>query len=213
MYKLLLPCQCITAFDRVKICIDLRLHGKTIEFEIIDMLYNGTLEEPKLFVKKKMENKRLLQVACSKPFTSMLKELENANTDEWERELSEGMITGDIIPTDKAELEAEKEQTWETFEKSEQDIEEEPFEARIGSNIYTNCWIEQHKLPPGLNALYIKDDRLIIDVTGKFMADTGFLGYIDIHNIVQCLIKIRDLNHVYFNVAMAIEVATVCVSI
>lgn len=197
------------AFDRIKICIDLRLHGEAIEFEIMDMLYKGTLEEPKSFVEKKMESKRQLQVACNKPLTSMLKEIDSEEIDEWEKELCEGMITGDIIPTDEAELEAEKEQSWETFEKREQEIEEEPFEARIGKNIYTNCWIEQHKLPLGLNALYIKDDRLIVDVTGKFMADTGFLGYIDIHNIAQCLIKIRDLNHVYFNVAMAIEVATV----
>lgn len=197
------------AFDRIKMCIDLRLHGETIEFKIMDMLYNGTLEEPKSFVEKKMESKRQLQVACSKPLTSILKKLDNNELDEWEKELCEGMITGDVISTDKTEPEAEKEQEWEVLGVSEQDIEEEPFEARIDRNIYPNCWIEQHKLPLGLNALYIKDDRLIIDVTGKFMADTGFLGYINIHNIAQCLIKIRDLNHVYFNVAKAIEVATV----
>lgn len=113
------------------------------------------------------------------------------------------------IELKEAEATAEEEQEMELIEESKQNIEEEPFEARVGSNIYPNCWIEQHKLPLGLNALYIKDDRLIIDVTGKFMADTGFLGYINIHNIAQCLIKIRDLNHVFFNVAKAIEVTTV----
>ena len=153
----------------------------------------------------------------------MLRELDRSEIDEWEKELCESMITGVIIPTDEAEPEAEttaekepeaeataeEEQEMELIEESKQNIEEEPFEARVGSNIYPNCWIEQHKLPLGLNALYIKDDRLIIDVTGKFMADTGFLGYINIHNIAQCLIKIRDLNHVFFNVAKAIEVTTV----
>lgn len=197
------------AFDRIKMCIDLRLHGEAIEFEILDILYKGILEEPKSFVEKKMESRRQLQVACSKLLPSMLKKLDSNEIDEWEKELCEGMVTGDIIPTDEAEPEAVKTQTWEVLEESEQEIEEEPFETRIGNNIYPNCWIEQHKLPLGLNALYIKDDRLIIDVTGKFMADTGFLGCIDVHNIAQCLIKIRDLNHVHFNVAVAIEVATV----
>lgn len=211
------------AFDRIKMCIDLRLHGEAIEFEILDMLYTGTLEEPKSFIEKKIERRRQLQIACSKPLTSMLRELDRSEIDEWEKELCESMITGVIIPTDEAEPEAEttaekepeaeataeEEQEMELIEESKQNIEEEPFEARVGSNIYPNCWIEQHKLPLGLNALYIKDDRLIIDVTGKFMADTGFLGYINIHNIAQCLIKIRDLNHVFFNVAKAIEVTTV----
>ena len=93
------------AFDRIKICIDLRLHGEAIEFEILDMLYKGTLEEPKSFVEKKMESRRQLQVACSKLLPSMLKKLDSNEIDEWEKELCEGMVTGDIIPTDEAEPE------------------------------------------------------------------------------------------------------------
>lgn len=161
------------AFDRIKICIDLRLHGEAIEFEILDMLYKGTLEEPKSFVEKKMESRRQLQVACSKPLLSMLKKLDRNEIDEWEKELCEGMITGDIIPTDEAEPETEKEQAWEVLDKSEQEIEEEPFEARIGKNIYPNCWIEQHKLPLGLNALYIKDDRSYLVKEGNVYENNG----------------------------------------
>ena len=41
----------------------------------------------------------------------------------------------------------------------------EPLQKRKGKNEYPNCGISQERLPTGLNAIYIKDDYFIVDIT------------------------------------------------
>lgn len=207
------------SFDRIKMCIDLRVYGEVIGFKIIDMMCRGKLGEPKTFLEQKMENQRKLHVASRKPVNNLLSLLNTSTiTDEDIDEIANNMIIqeyteqDDTVTTDSVtrlpapEQESEPE---EDFLPDDFEDEEEPLPEHIGKNFYPNCWIEQQKLPLGLNAFYIKDDLLIMDITGKFMASNGFLGLISVNNIAQCLRKIRDLHHVYFDVAKAIEIITV----
>jgi len=46
----------------------------------------------------------------------------------------------------------------------------------------------------GINNVYIQNDILVIDITGKLMAKYGELGLININNIDKCLKKLQNLN-------------------
>lgn len=190
-------------FDRLKLCIDLRLYDEAIEFEIVDMYQLCVYNEPKTFIEKKMNiQRKLQQVTNNDNVVKLLEKLDMACTDNDIDEIVASMTTGNIL-AEEPEFEPEE------VVPDKIDDEEETYPERIGRCRYLNCWIEQQKLPMGLNAFYIKDDRLIMDITGKFMASTGNLGLIKIHNIIDCLKKIMELNYVRFNIAKAIEIATV----
>lgn len=190
-------------FDRLKLCIDLRLYDEAIEFEIVDMYQLCVYNEPKTFIEKKMNiQRKLQQVTNNDNVVKLLEKLDIACTDNDIDEIVASMTTGNIL-VEEPEFEPEE----VVLDKI--DNEEETHTERIGKCRYLNCWIEQQKLPLGLNAFYIKDDRLIMDITGKFMASTGNLGLINIHNIIGCLNKIMELNYVRFNITQAIEIATV----
>lgn len=161
-------------FDRLKICIDLRLYDKKIEFELKSLVNMNHPEKKESYLKKKIVTNRHIKVMFSD-------NPENA-------------------------VDVDRDDYLEDYDLDEMD---EPLPKRKGESIYPNCGIPQKALPTGLNAIYIKDDYLIIDITGKLMADKGYLGYINAHNIAQCLGKIRDMGYVYFNVAQAIPIATV----
>lgn len=66
-----------------------------------------------------------------------------------------------------------------------------------------------YKKTIGLNNLYIQHGRLVIDITGKFMANVGYLGKIDRDNIRGCLQRILDLHVISFDIDKLLEVARV----
>lgn len=203
------------SFDRLKLCIDLRLYDETIEFELRNMEHLGVNEEPKSFIEKKMDTNRMLQVITTRSnVVNLLEKFDKARVDDDIDEIVASMINRDSFLEEKAATNTEPkleqpETETESITPEKVEDEEETYPERIDKCRYLNCWIEQHKLPLGLNAFYIEDDRLIMDITGKFMASTGNLGLINIHNIIDCFNKIKELNYVNFNVAKAIEVMTV----
>lgn len=175
-------------FDRLKICIDLMLYGRDIEFEIIEMEDDETPDKPKSYIEKRMESHRLLKYAVTH---NPLKELENL------AKRSDNHDTKDELDIFDEELD-------------ELDIEDEPelsYRNEPHKNTYPNCRIDVKEL--GLNQLYIKNDTLVIDVTGKWVASDGNLGGINIHNIRACMQKVLDLGVIHFNLAKAVEIATV----
>lgn len=161
-------------FDRLKICVDLRLHGKDIHFRIKSLKSRKHPDKEISYVKKEIAIHRQIKTMC------------NNNSDE-------------IVPI-------EEDDVIETYGIDEDD---EPLPERTGKNLYPNCGIWQNLLPFGLNAIYVKDDYFIIDVTGKWMAGTGNLGYINASNIEQCLMMICIRGYVYYDVSELLKVATV----
>lgn len=161
-------------FDRLKICVDLRLHGKDIGFKIKTLKTRKHPDKEISYVKREIAMHRLMKTVCS------------SNTDE-------------SVPIDEDDI-------VETYGIDEA---EEPLPERTGKNLYPNCGIYQNLLPIGLNAIYVKDDYFIIDVTGKWMASTGNLGYINASNIEQCLMMICIRGYVYYDVSELLKVATV----
>lgn len=161
-------------FDRLKICVDLRLHGKDIGFKIKTLKTRKHPDKEISYVKREIAIHRLMKTVCS------------SNTDE-------------SVPIDEDDI-------VETYGIDEA---EEPLPERTGKNLYPNCGIYQNLLPIGLNAIYVKDDYFIIDVTGKWMASTGNLGYINASNIEQCLMMICIRGYVYYDVSELLKVATV----
>lgn len=161
-------------FDRLKICVDLRLYGKDIGFRIKSLKARKHPDKEISYVKKEIAIHRLMKTVCS------------SNTDE-------------NVPIDEDDI-------VDTYGIDESD---EPLPERTGKNLYPNCGIYQNLLPTGLNAIYVKDDYFIIDVTGKWMANIGYLGYINITNIEQCLMMICNRGYVYFDVSELLKVATV----
>ena len=172
-------------FDRLKICIDLRLYDKEIEFKVIDLEYNEHPDRQPSYIKTKIAQERLLKVMKSNSMQRMLSTLDR---------------NADNINEDSVD---------ELLEECEVEETEEPLQTRRGKNVYENCGVNQQWLPMGLNALYIKNDYFIMDITGKWMADEGYLGYINVHNIIQCLRNVLEWKFVHFNVAKAVDVATV----
>lgn len=62
-------------------------------------------------------------------------------------------------------------------------------------NKYPNCSLDYnlYRNTIGINNIYIYNDRLIIDITGKFMAEYGDLGCLHKDNIIKVLNKLKDL--------------------
>lgn len=160
-------------FDRLKICIDLRLYAEQIEFEVISMLETQHPDKHTSYVKKEIAVKRQIQVISNSPASTAI-----LNEDDF-------------------------------LESDSLDESGEPLQKRNGKNVYPNCGISQEHLPTGLNAIYIKDDYFIVDITGKWMAKEGHLGLINIHNIIAALQKVCNQGYVNFNVASALDIATV----
>lgn len=188
------------SFDRLKLCVDLRVYASEIEFERVAMVDEDNPDNPNPYVGRILKRKRQMKVALS-PYLSLLNTTTKSIDKLDETELLEGLVFG------IGDYHNESEDSPEDDEIVE--VEEEPMPVRNGVNLYSNCWVERKDLPLGLNALYIKDDYLVIDVTGKWMADIGCLGCINIHNIAKCLMKIRNLNFINFNIPKMIEAMTV----
>ena len=160
-------------FDRLKICVDLRLYAKQIKFEIVSMHETQHPDKHTSYVQKDIAVKRQIQVISNSPASTAI-----LNED-------------DFLESDSI------------------DESGEPLQKREGKNEYPNCGISQERLPTGLNAIYIKDDYFIVDITGKWMAEEGNLGLISIHNIIPALKKVLNQRYVSFNVASALKIATV----
>ena len=69
------------------------------------------------------------------------------------------------------------------------------------NKIYLDCAIsyEIQRNTIGINNVYIQNDILIIDITGKLVAEYGDFGLITTSNISECLNKLQELNLFYFD--------------
>lgn len=175
-------------FDRLKICVDLRLHASEIEFENISLHENAIPDNEKSYLETQIERKRKMKEVSSNHTIGIINNKNDKHEDDNSSNIGE---------------EIELLNNYNIIE------DEEALPTRNGANIYPNCGIYRKNLPLGLNAIYIKNDYFIMDITGKWVADNGNLGLINISNIVKCLKKVCECKYVSFNVAALIDVATV----
>ena len=180
--------QVYNNFDRLKICVDLRLHASEIEFENISLHENAIPDNEKSYLETQIERKRKIKEVSSNHTISIMNNINDKHEYDNSSNLGE---------------EIELTNNYNIIE------DEEVLPTRNGANIYPNCGIYRKNLPLGLNAIYINNDYLIMDITGKWVADNGNLGLINIHNIIKCLKKVCECKYVSFNVAALIDVATV----
>jgi len=84
---------------------------------------------------------------------------------------------------------------YDVEEEYMEEYDEEVVEDIGHKNTYPNCSIDYEifKKILGINNVYIQNDKLVIDITGKIMADYGILGLISIDNIKECLEKLQKL--------------------
>ena len=82
------------------------------------------------------------------------------------------------------------------------EYDDEVVENKKHKNIYPNFSIdyELYKKILGINNVYIQNDKLVIDITGKIKADYGILGLISIDNINECLKKLQKLSLFTFDI-------------
>ena len=78
----------------------------------------------------------------------------------------------------------------------ENEYDEESVEEKAVDNVYPNCSIKYdiYKETLGINNIYIRNDKLVIDITGKIAAEYGVLGLISINNIKDILQKLQALD-------------------
>lgn len=84
-----------------------------------------------------------------------------------------------------------------------QEYDEEINSLPISKNkIYPNLSISyrMYQKSLGINNVYIMNNKLVIDITGKLMADYGDLGLLHIDNIKDALIKLQELGLFSFNI-------------
>ena len=90
----------------------------------------------------------------------------------------------------------------EPDEYYDNEYDEESVEEKAVDNVYPNCSIKYdiYKETLGINNIYIRNDKLVIDITGKIAAEYGVLGLISINNIKEILQKLQDLDLFKFNI-------------
>jgi len=84
-----------------------------------------------------------------------------------------------------------------------QEYDEEINSLPISKNkIYPNLSISYriYQKSLGINNVYMMNNRLVIDITGKLMANYGYLGQLHIDNIKDALIKLQELGLFSFNI-------------
>ena len=182
-------------YDRLKIWVDLRKFYGKIDFYLFKenmLLCNNPEERP---------SKAADRLIKAETVTTNLKK-RNANT----------LDDEDIEIFDLSPIGIDNESNDFDFIIDEEVSEAESQRNETNrENLYPNCRISYKKYTDtvGINNIYIKNDILVIDITGRIMAEEGILGCINKGNINECLSKIIDLDLFLFDRDCFIEYANV----
>lgn len=192
------------SFDRLKICVDLRLHASKIEFENISLHDNEVPDNEKSYLETQIGRQRKMKELSSNHISCITSNTTDKHKDDNSlKEITDSMCVG---ANDSSGNNSEDIELLDNYNITE---DEERFQIRSGANKYPDCGICRKNLPSGLNAIYIQNDYFIMEITGKWMADNGNLGLINVHNIINCLKKVCERKYVSFNAAALLDVATV----
>ncbi len=95
------------------------------------------------------------------------------------------------------------------FYNPDDEFDDECISYSDRKKIYNDCGISYDifKKTLGINNVYIQNDILVIDITGKLMAEYGVLGLINVNNIDDCLKKLQQLDLFSFNIQKFLKYA------
>lgn len=192
-----------TEFDRLRIGINLNLHGVAIEFEEWGM---EDVEKPQkhpsfMDIKQQTteDRERMLEAIMNYSFDIPIRDEDNDNN---AFELFEDLEEDFIDLT--AEPETVEDATNTDLNNNELDIiHDKTIKRRIRYGDYRPAI--------GLLNMFICNGFFVIDLTGKWMADNGILGSLHQDNIREALQKVIDLNIVSFNIERFINHAQIFV--
>lgn len=198
------PYSFVQLFDKLKFAIDLRKFEKEIDFQF-NAETNNMVESdnPEKVPSKQEADERLRAMYLKpKPEEPMPSEFD---IDEFEEgfaydygDLNEGVENIEFTEEDNTE---------DTNPVNDTEIYDTTHTEN--SNSYPNCKIryELYKSTAGIINIYIKNDVLIIYLSGKFMSEQGGLGYLTTNNIEDCLKKVCKITGMDFDIKRAVEVA------
>lgn len=194
----------IQLFDKLKFSINMKQHGEDIEFHLNSDTNNMMESDIPDKVPTKQEYDEHLMRMYLNPSKSFKAE-PNIDFREIEEDLS--YAVGD------------NNEDFDNIEFTEDDnnenenlvSEDEVIDTTNTDNLnsYPNCKIsyEIYNRTAGIINIYMKNDVLIIYLSGKFMAERASLGYLTRNNIEACLEKVCQITGMSFNVQRALTVA------
>ena len=172
-------CEIVQQFDKLKIWIDLKKHGKDIEFEF------------------DLENSNLLKSDTPEKGETYLEWCDRKGLEPSEDDLEGEKISIEENDEDEEEIKEAEKEFWGNHKNLNKKDE------------YPNCRIDFKKRPIGLLNVYIKNGILFVYFTGKFTWNSGKIDYITKYNIQEILERICKLAGIKFNVEKFISLAGV----
>ena len=189
----------IIEFDRLKIGVNLIEHGRYMEFEDWGLEDVETPEKQPSYIENTKKE-------SAHAYT------ERIIKDDNEYDISDLFEDEDFDnPADVKDEERESVIELSTEIASESDIDTAKDEPDIfsDSSIKRRIRYDDIRDVVGLNNLYILKGVVLIDITGKLMADRGVLGSLNRNNIRDAIERIRELHVINFDVDKFIERAQV----
>lgn len=205
----------VNEFDRIKFGVNLDKYAEYIDFEII-----GLFETEYPYLNPYDRDKKRLNDLITRlaEGNSTIEDSDNNNDNEtgvfYGKNNIQEYEEDDEYDYNIDDIQEELEENWaDDFQEAlieehnkrvlEQDEKYDYKKKNYGID-YDTC-----KNTIGLNDIVVKTRYLIIDITGKFMATTGYLGKIDRNNIRDCLQRILNLNLIKFDIDKLLEVAQI----
>lgn len=190
-------------FDRLKIIVNLIEDGSYISFKEWGLEYvSDSPERPPSFLEsrnRRQEHTRHNNEHNNYFDISDLFDYENDNT---------------LTPNDNSYIEHVKKEmltdTSKIFKNADKNTINDEADIFTDKNIKKRIKYDDIKNALGLNNLYISKGFFVIDITGKFMADNGFLGSINRNNINNALQKVLDIEVVDFDIDKFLKMAQIC---
>ncbi len=177
----------VVTFDKLKMAINLTIYGAEIGFKL---LYMQETDYPTIVPNSYAELNE--QVARFQKTQAAMKDSE----DDEKYDISDLLDDTNDDSFDEFSFD---------FDSNDDEDELEIF----GENTYHDCRIpyEAYKNNIGIINIYIKNDILVINLSGKFMASRGRLGRIHRNNIRECLQRVIQLGLFTFDIDAFIELA------
>lgn len=189
----------ITEFDRLRIALNLDLHGERVEFDEWGMenVPNPTVS-PKFMKAEELRTEQRREANFVNPFDED-DDSENDLSDLWD----DNDFIDDVAPENVENI-VETNEEDETVDTHESDvIHDRAVKKRIRYSTY--------KTTVGLFNMFICNGFFVVDLSGKWMADDGILGSLHRDNIREALERVLDLGVVEFDIEEFINCAQVFV--
>lgn len=166
-------------FDRLRIGINIGLYGRIIHFEDFGMEDVENPKEPPSYLNKNEGD------------TLTRRSFMHEEDDDEEYDISDLFDSEEEY---KEYLETEKSE-----KPSSQESEAEP-DIFSDFSIKRRIRYDDYKRVVGLNNMFLFKGYFVVDITGKWMADSGVLGSLHRDNIREALQKVIELGIVNFNI-------------